>query len=124
MMIDILNSYFNTNKLFIGLTMIIINLGSKYIVQDMTDMHTKILSHKVFKQFILVCIFFTATRDILLSIILSCVFSIFVYGLLDENRPFNLWHSSFLPNKNESRIQKYKNIFNGSLVKHTPLTRT
>ena len=122
-MIDILNSYFNTNKVFIGLTMIIINIGSRYIVQDMSDLHTKVLSHKVFKQFILVCIFFTATRDILLSIILAFLFSIFVYGLLDENKPLNLWHSSLLKTP-ESRIQKYKNIFNGSLVQHTPLSKT
>lgn len=107
---DFLNTYVNTNKIIIGLAMICVNVGSKYIIQDLTDIHTKLMMNKVFKQFVLVCIFFMATRDILISIILTFLFSTIVYGLLDEKKQFNLLHSSLSPS-NIIRSETYKNFY-------------
>lgn len=111
---DFFNNYFNTNKIFIGMSLIMINIGSRYITQDFTEIQTKLMSSKVFKQLVLVCIFFTATRDILLSIILSFLFSAIVFGLLDEKKQFNLLHSSIL-NNNLIRTDAYKNVFKNHL---------
>jgi hypothetical protein len=120
---NFLNTYFNTNKLFIGVSMIVINIGSKYIIQDMSDLHTKAMSSAIFKQFVLICIFFTATRDIMTAIILTGVFSILFYGLLDDKKKINLWHSSFVPGK-FIKAETYRNFFNDRKVQRTPLIKT
>ena len=83
-----------SNKIVVGISMLIVNMGSRFVFQDLTKLHAKIMSHGVFKVICMACIFFTATRDIMLSIILAFICSIVIYGLFDENRQFNLWHSS------------------------------
>lgn len=100
-----------SNKIFIGISMLVVNMGSRFVFQDLTKLHAKIMSHGVFKVICMACIFFTATRDIMLSIILSFIFSMIIYGLLDENRQFNLWHSSMKIdtfNQNQNQNQNYK----------------
>lgn len=89
----------NNNKFLIGLSMILVNFGSRFIIQDLTLLHNKILSHQVTKIFIMTAIFFTATRDIIKSCILTFIMYTIIYYLLDENKEITLWHSSLLDNK-------------------------
>lgn len=101
---------FGSNKIVIGISMLIVNMGSRFVFQDLTKLHAKIMSHGVFKVICMACIFFTATRDIVLSITLALLFSMIIYGLLDENKQFNLWHSSMNLDKftQNNKISLYK----------------
>lgn len=80
----------NNNRVFIGVAMMIMNIGSRYVIADLTDVHQKLMSSPIFKRIILFCMFFVATRDVMISVILTFAFIFIVHGLLNEKRKFNL----------------------------------
>lgn len=102
----------NNNKYIIGISMLLVNFGSRYIIQDLSLMQNKVLSHQVTKIIIMVAIFFVPTRDIIKSVILTFIVYILLYYLFDENKDFNLWHSSLVNNKICKKII-YAKHFNG-----------
>ena len=81
---DILNKL-NTNKILIGIAMIMFNIGSKYIVLDISKSQEQFLKNTIIRRITLFCIFFVATRDILTSFVLTACFIIFVQGLFNED---------------------------------------
>lgn len=82
--------FLNTNKIFIGCAMLIMNLGSKYIAMDIGPGHERILKNEIFKKVILFCMVFVATRDIMTAIILTFAFTVVFNGLLNEKSRFSL----------------------------------
>ena len=99
------------NKILIGIAMLMVNMGSRIIIQDLTSFHNKILSHIVVKQIIIFCIFFTATRDIYISIIMTFLVSVIIYYLLNENSDFCIMHSSILSKKSIDKLSMYLSYF-------------
>ena len=91
----------NNNKMLIGLAMIFMNIGSRYILMDFTKEHEYIMMSQIFKHVVVFFIFFMATRDFLLSIILTCLFTILIKYFLNKNSIFNL-----LPSKVLLAVQK------------------
>lgn len=79
-----------TNKLFIGCTMLIMNIGTKHVVADISPNLEEIIKSTLFKQIILFCMFFVATRDIMSSIILTFAFNVIIKGLLNEKSKYSL----------------------------------
>ena len=77
-----------SNKIFIGIAMIIMNLGSRYIVNDITPEHEAIMKSSLFKKVVMFCIVFVATRDIMTAIILTFAFSVIMGGLLNKSSGF------------------------------------
>lgn len=71
----------NNNKITLAVTMIVVNLGSRYALSDITPAHERLLSHIFFKRFVIFCMFFVATRDVVTSIILTAAF-LFVFNVL------------------------------------------
>lgn len=74
----------NNNKYFIGILMILLNLGSKYISVELSQTQEKILGSATFRRIILFTVFFTATRDIWISFLLTAAFVILVSGIFNE----------------------------------------
>ena len=72
----------NESKFVLGLCMLLINIGSKYIVTDMDKIHVTILSTRVAKFIILFALFFVATRDFLHALALLAFYLVFVDVLL------------------------------------------
>lgn len=95
----------NNNKMLLGLAMIFMNIGSRYILMDFTKEHEYIMMSQIFKQVVVFFIFFMATRDFLLSVILTCLFVILIKYFLNKNSIFNL-----LPNKILLAVQKQQSI--------------
>lgn len=83
--------FLNNNKIFWGVTMILLNMGSKYVMADLGRIHEKVLSHEFAKKIIVFSMFFVATRDIFVAFILSVFYVILVDGLMHERRLFSLF---------------------------------
>lgn len=75
---------FNENKFFFGLTMILFNLGSKYIVMDLSKSHEVFLKSTIVRRLTIFCMFFVATKDVYTSMIMTTVFIIFALGIFNE----------------------------------------
>ena len=83
-------STLNGSKYFSGVLMILMNLGSKYVGLELSEFQDEFLSKKIIRRIIVFCIFFVATRDILISIVLTAIFIIFIGGILNDNSKFSL----------------------------------
>jgi hypothetical protein len=78
----------NTDKLFYACAMLCMNMGSRFVVQDITKLQERILMSEVAKKFILFCMAFVATRDIVLSAIITFAVTCIMKVLLNENSQF------------------------------------
>tara|TARA_B100000424_G_scaffold158136_1_gene120943 strand:- start:1195 stop:1677 length:483 start_codon:yes stop_codon:yes gene_type:complete len=95
-------NFFNnigTSKLFLGLMMIFMNLGSRYIEIKLTKGQEMILKN-IAREVLIFTIAFLGSRDIFISLIITAVFIILSNFVFNENSKFCV-----LP-------QKYKKIIN------------
>lgn len=90
MNLDILANvaYLNNSKILAGVSMILMNLGSRYVMSDLGIVHNRILSSEIVKKIIVFAMFFVATRDILTAFMLTISYIFIVDGVLHEKRRF------------------------------------
>ena len=78
----------NNNRILWGVTMIMLNIGSRFVIADLGKFHESLLTNEYVKKLILFCMFFVATRDILVAFVLTILYIIVVDGMLHEKRKF------------------------------------
>ena len=81
-------SELNNNKYFTGIMMIILNLGSRFIVMELSETQEQMLSNKIIRRFVVFTVVFIATKDIYVSLIITAIFIILVSGLFNENSKY------------------------------------
>jgi len=84
---DLINNV-NTNPYFAGLMMILLNIGSKYVVMEISDTQEQFLSNVIVRRLLVFTIFFIGTRDIYISFIMTAIFIVFVSGLFNEKSKY------------------------------------
>lgn len=75
----------NNSKVFAGILMILMNLGSKYIALELSETQEEFLSNIVIRRIVIFVVAFIATRDIIISLTLTGVFILLVSGLFNDN---------------------------------------
>ena len=65
--------------------MILMNLGSKYIALELSETQEEFLSNIVIRRIVIFVVAFIATRDIIISLVLTGVFILLVSGLFNDN---------------------------------------
>ena len=82
-----LNKFFhhlNTSNYFIGLMMIMLNIGSKYLTHEFGSTIDFFFNIKIVRRLLIFTVFFIATRDVKTSIILTAAFVIIALELFNE----------------------------------------
>jgi len=79
---------FGNSKYFIGIMMIILNLGGRFIFNELGQNHERIFNNKITRRLLVFTVFFMATRDIIISIMLSIFFIVFFLELTHEKSPY------------------------------------
>ena len=104
----------NENKYFIGFTMILLNIGARFIIDELDDDLRKIVSDKFVRRFFIFCSFFMATKDIVTAFILTIVFVIIINEFLgtekEEKEDKKEESVSYNKQELEKTIQKLKSI--------------
>lgn len=77
-------SSFNTNSYFIGLMMIILNLGGRHLATGLTPEQDKMFQNVWFRRFLLFVVIFIATRNIFAAFWLSIAIIIILGYLTNE----------------------------------------
>ena len=72
------------NKYLLGIIMILINLGARFIVDDLTPDQKKLINNHITRKIIVFLIFYMATKDLLASITLTFIYILFMSDLLTE----------------------------------------
>lgn len=105
----------NGNKFFWGITMLLLNFGSRYLIGDLGKFHERILGNEIAKKIITFSLFFVATRDVVIAFILTILYVIIVDGILHEKRNFNIVPSTYTristnENNTDEEYKKAKEI--------------
>ena len=109
-------SCINENKYIIGLTMIMLNIGARFIIDELDDDLRKIISNTIVRRVVIFCSFFMATKDLFTAIVLTIIFVILINEVfakeLEELEEDDEGSKGGSYNKNEleKTIQKLKNI--------------
>ena len=78
----------NSSKFFGGIMMIILNLGSKYISIKFSKSQEEYIRNFLGRQVLIFAISFVATKDVLISLVLTSVFIILTDHLFNEESSF------------------------------------
>lgn len=103
----------NENKYFIGFAVILLNIGARFIIDELDDDLRSMVNNKIVRRFFIFCSFFIATRDIVISITLTVVFVIIINEFLgkeDEEKENENKGNSFNKKELEKTINSLKQI--------------
>lgn len=78
----------SNNKYFIGIMMVLLNLGSRYIFLELGKTHDLFFNQPIVRRLLIFTIFFVATRDIIASALLTAIFIVFFLELTHENSKY------------------------------------
>jgi putative Mn2+ efflux pump MntP len=105
--------FLNENKYFIGISMIIVNIGARFIIDELDDDTRQYVSNKIVRKIFIFCAIFMATRDIVTSVILTIIFIIIINEFLgkeeEEDKKENK-SASYNKGIIDKTIQDLKNV--------------
>jgi uncharacterized membrane protein (DUF485 family) len=74
------------NKYILGITMIIINIGSRFLLDELTVSQKKFINRPLIRRLTIFCIFLMASKDILASFILTIIFILLISDIFDGDK--------------------------------------
>tara|TARA_B100001063_G_scaffold45495_2_gene39254 strand:+ start:2041 stop:2484 length:444 start_codon:yes stop_codon:yes gene_type:complete len=80
--------YLNNSKFFAGIVMIMLNIGSKYITVELSKSQEEYLKNNVGRQLLIFAISWMGSRDILIALALTAIFTILTNHLFNEESQF------------------------------------
>ena len=83
-------SRINGSSLAMGLAMLILNVGSKYVEIKLSKTQEEALRNAIGRELIIFAVVFTATRDVVISLLLTAAFVVMSSFLFNENSRFCL----------------------------------
>jgi ABC-type multidrug transport system fused ATPase/permease subunit len=75
----------NDSKFFAGIIMLVMNIGSKYIVVELSRTQESFMKYTLGRLLLIFSILWIGTRDIVISLLLTAVFVLLVDYLFNEN---------------------------------------
>lgn len=83
--IDVILGSFNSNPYLIGIMMLLLNLGGRFLIMEVSKEQEKFFQNPWIRRFLIFTVLFVATRNILVAFILT-LFVVLVIGyLFNEN---------------------------------------
>jgi len=89
-----LSSLFNTNPYFIGITMLLLNLGGRFLAMEVTKEQEKFFQNTWVRAILVFVVSFVATRNVIVAFWLSLFIIIMLRFLFNENSDMYLFKSS------------------------------
>ena len=80
--------YLNNSKFFAGIVMIMLNIGSKYITIELSKSQEEYLKNNVGRQLLIFAISWMGSRDILIALALTAIFTVLTSHLFNEESQF------------------------------------
>lgn len=105
----------NENKYFIGTAMILVNIGARFIIDELDDETRGYISNGIVRKLFIFCSLFMATRDIFTAFILTVVFAVILSEFLgkeedNKNSEDKEKGASFNKTEIDNVIQKLKAV--------------
>jgi hypothetical protein len=91
--LEIAMASLNSNPYLIGIMMLLLNLGGRFLALEVSKGQEKFLSQPAVRRFFLFVVLFVATRNILIAACLSVIVILCLGYLFNENSELCLWNS-------------------------------
>ena len=103
--------YLNNSKFFAGLVMIMLNIGSKYITIELSKSQEQYLKNKIGRQILIFAISWMGSRDILIALALTAIFTVLTDHLFNEeiNKATEILEKA---KKKEQKREQLRNLNN------------
>lgn len=72
------------NKYLLGIAMILINLGARFIVEDLSQEQKNLINNHITRKVIVFLVFYIATKDFIASLTLTIIYILFMSDLIKE----------------------------------------
>jgi len=99
------------NKYMLGLMILLINLGARYIGNEVGEFMHKVLNHKFSRRFLIFLVLWMGTRDLVVAGVITIGFILIVNTIFNENSSLCI-----LPVTNNSSITKEQYLLAKDLV--------
>ena len=73
----------NENKFFVGMMMIFVTIGGRFIITELSEEQKKLVHDPTIRKIFIFCAFFMATRDIKCAIVLTIMFILIITELFN-----------------------------------------
>jgi hypothetical protein len=105
--LDALMATVNTNPYFIGLMMLLLNLGGRFLSLEISKEQEKFLSQPMVRRFFLFAVLFVATRNVIIAAGLAIIVILLLGYLFNENSDLCLWKSCIIaPTAPTAKVQE------------------
>jgi hypothetical protein len=84
----------NSSKALFGIALIVMNFGSRYVVNDITKYHEYLLNSVIGKKIILFCMLLIGSRDIITSLCLFAAITLLLEVFLNEHSRLSILPAS------------------------------
>jgi len=101
--IDLLISGLNSNPYFIGVMMLLLNLGGRFLSLEVSKGQEKFLSDPLIRRFLLFVVLFVATRNILVAAGMTVIVVILLGYVLNEGSDLYIFRSTAV--KKEEKVE-------------------
>jgi len=91
----------SSNKYILGLMILLINLGARYIGNELNEFSHKVLNHKFARRFLIFLVIWMGSRDLVVSAVITICFILLSNTLLNEQSTYCI-----LPIDNPSPVSK------------------
>lgn len=82
---------FNTNPYFIGVMMILLNLGGRFISMEISKEQEKVFTHPYVRRALIFTVLFVATRNVFVALIMTVIVLVLMSFLFNENSDLCIW---------------------------------
>ena len=106
-------SSLNNSKIFSGIVMILMK-GAKYVSLELSEEQEEFLSRKSIRRILIFAIFFMATKDVIISILLTGIFILFIGSVFNDNSKYSII---------KKKTPKTKIIFKDDVIKAKKIIR-
>jgi hypothetical protein len=88
-MLDPVFQALNTSTFFIGIMMLLLNVGSRYIVHELADNDDEYRKYILIRRLAVFAVCFVGTRDVVASLILTAAFVVLSTGLFHSKSVYS-----------------------------------
>jgi hypothetical protein len=82
-------NFLNTNTVFAGIMLLLLNVGSRFIAHELSDDDNEYSQNLIIRRLAIFAVCFVGTKDLVVSLILTAVFVVLSAGIFRGKGPFS-----------------------------------
>jgi hypothetical protein len=107
----------NTSTLFVGIMLLVLNVGSRFIVHELSDDDKEYSQYLFIRRLAIFAVCFVGTKDLIISLILTAAFVVLSAGIFRGKGPFS---REGMTSGETAVVLSSANPFNGSASSQEP----